>query len=175
MVVVADASYSSIWVANFLKARAAGMRFVTPRGLAGLGWGLPYAIGAKVARPDSTVVALAGDGGFGHVWSELETARRMKLNLVLIVLNNQILGYEKHAEKVIFNDYTDACDFEPVDHAAIAKACGCEGVRIENPADFLPALKAACAFEGVTVIDVVTDPGAYPPVTMFEGQNVLEG
>ncbi|SAK48977.1 acetolactate synthase catalytic subunit [Caballeronia ptereochthonis] len=173
-IVVADASYSSIWVANFLKARAVGARFVTPRGLAGLGWGLPYALGAKAARPESTVVALAGDGGFAHVWSELETARRMKLNVVLIVLNNQILGYEKHAEKVIFNSYTDACDFEPVDHAAIARACGCEGVRIEKPSEFLPALKAACGYQGVTVIDVVTDQRAYPPVTIFDGQNVLE-
>ena len=76
-IVVADASYSSIWIANFLTARRPGQRIITPRGLAGLGWGLPLALGAKVARPGSKVFCLSGDGGFGHVWSELETARRM--------------------------------------------------------------------------------------------------
>ena len=78
-VTVADASYSSIWIANGLTARRAGQRFLTPRGLAGLGWGLPFALGAKAARPEAPVVCLTGDGGFGHVWGELETARRMKL------------------------------------------------------------------------------------------------
>jgi acetolactate synthase-1/2/3 large subunit len=173
-IVVADASYSSIWVANFLKARSVGARFITPRGLAGLGWGLPFAIGAKIARPDSPVVCLAGDGGFAHVWSELETARRMGVKIVLIVLNNQILGYQKHAEKVLFNDYSNVCDFSAVDHAAIARACGCEGVRIERPDAFLPALKKALDADVTTVIDVVTDQRAYPPVTMFEGNERLD-
>ena len=172
-IVVADASYSSIWVANGLTARKAGQRFLTPRGLAGLGWGLPYAIGAKAARPDAPVICVTGDGGFAHVWSEMETARRMKLPIVIIVLNNQILGYQKHAELTLFNAHTDVVDFEAVDHAAIARACGCNGVRVETPADFLPALKAALAADTVSVIDVVTDERAYPPVSSFQGKAAL--
>ncbi|WP_299655296.1 acetolactate synthase catalytic subunit [uncultured Jannaschia sp.] len=171
--VIADASYSSVWVANFLEARAAGQRFVTPRGLAGLGWGLPFALGAKVARPDARVVGLVGDGGFAHVWGELETARRMGLGVTLIVLNNQILGYQKHAEKVIWGDHSDVVNFNPVDHAAIARACGVEGVRVETPDAFLPALEAALGSDTTTVIDVVTDERAYPPVTAFEGNERL--
>jgi acetolactate synthase-1/2/3 large subunit len=172
-IVVADASYSSVWVANFLLSRKAGMRFVTPRGLAGLGWGLPFALGAKVARPDAPVFCLVGDGGFAHVWSELETARRMNLPVVITVLNNQILGYQKHAEKVLFNDYSDVCDFTAVDHAAIARACGCDGVRVEQAEDYRPALAAALLSNKTTVIDVITDQRAYPPVTMFEGSERL--
>lgn len=171
--VVSDASYSSVWVTNFLVAQKAGARFITPRGLAGLGWGLPYALGAKAANPTAPVFCLAGDGGFAHVWSELETARRMDLPVVLVVLNNQILGYEKHAEKVIFNEYSDACDFTPVDHAAIARACGCDGVRIDKAADFKPALMAALKSNRTTVIDVVTDECAHPPVSFFEGSDRL--
>ncbi len=90
--VVADASYSSIWVANCLRARGVGSRFITPRGLAGLGWGLPMALGARVARPEAPVICLVGDGGFAHAWAELETAVRMKLPVVLVVLNNGILA-----------------------------------------------------------------------------------
>ncbi|MEQ8940353.1 MAG: acetolactate synthase catalytic subunit [Roseitalea porphyridii] len=168
-IVVADASYSSIWVANFLEVQRPGQRILTPRGLAGLGWGLPYALGAKAARPDARVVGLVGDGGFAHVWSELETSRRMGLPVVLIVLNNQILGYQKHAEKVIWGDHSDVVDFSPVDHASIARACGVEGVRVETPEAFLPALEAALSADFTTVIDVVTDEHAYPPVTIFEG------
>lgn len=172
-VVVADASYSSVWVANFLTASKPGQRFVTPRGIAGLGWGLPYALGVKTALPESRVFGLVGDGGFAHVWSELETARRMGLNVTLIVLNNQILGYQKHAEKVIWGDHSDVVNFQPVDHAAIARACGVNGIRIERPEDFGPALKAAATDENTTVLDVVTDERAYPPVTLFEGNDRL--
>lgn len=172
-IVVSDASYSSIWIGNFLTSRRAGARFITPRGLAGLGWGLPFAIGAKAARPDAPVFALVGDGGFAHVWSELETARRMNLPVVVAVLNNSILGYEKHAEKVLFGEYSDACDFAPVDHAAIARGAGCGGVRIEKAADFLPALRAAFASGRTTVLDVITDERAYPPITSFNDNSVL--
>ncbi|MFC6490581.1 acetolactate synthase catalytic subunit [Nitratireductor sp. GCM10026969] len=172
-IVVADASYASIWVANFLTARRPGQRFLTPRGLAGLGWGLPFAIGAKTAVPDAPVVCVTGDGGFAHVWAELETARRMKLPVVVVVLNNQVLGYQKHAELSLFGAHTDVCDFEAVDHAAIARACGCTGVRVERPAEFAPALEEALARSAVTVIDVMTDQRAYPPITSFEGKNAL--
>lgn len=174
MLAVADASYASIWIANFLTARRAGQRFVTPRGLAGLGWGLPFAIGAKTARPEAPVICVTGDGGFGHVWAELETARRMKTPIVVVVLNNQVLGYQKHAELSLFGAHTDVCHFEAVDHAAIARACGCEGVRVDAPDDFAPALAAALKHDGVTVIDAITDPRAYPPITSFMGKDALE-
>lgn len=173
-IVVADASYSSIWIANGLTAQRAGQRFLTPRGLAGLGWGLPFALGAKVARPDAPVICVTGDGGFAHVWSEMETARRMKLPIVIVVLNNQILGYQKHAELSLFGDHTDVCHFEPVDHAAIARACGCEGIRIESPLDFAGALQAALSSSAVTVIDVITDERAHPPITSFQGKAALD-
>ncbi|WPB59472.1 acetolactate synthase catalytic subunit [Xylophilus sp. GOD-11R] len=167
-VVVADASYSSIWIANYLRSRGAGMRFVTPRGLAGLGWGFPMALGARVARPDSPIFCVVGDGGFAHAWAELETAVRMKLKVVLVVLNNGILGYQKHAENVKFGAFTDACEFAPVDHAAIARAVGANGVRVDRPDQLGAALDAALAADATTLIDVVTDPDAFPPVSWYE-------
>jgi acetolactate synthase-1/2/3 large subunit len=168
-IVVADASYSTLWIACYLRALAPGMRFLTPRGLAGLGWGLPFAIGAKVAHPARPVLCVVGDGGFAHVWSELETSVRMKTPVVLTVLNNGVLGYQKDAEDVKFGGYTSACHFAPVDHAAIARACGARGVRVESAGDYLPAIKEALESNVTTLIDVVTDPLAYPPITFFEG------
>ncbi|MFT7574807.1 MAG: acetolactate synthase-1/2/3 large subunit [Alphaproteobacteria bacterium] len=167
-IIVADASYSSIWIANYLTAIKAGSRFLTPRGLAGLGWGLPMAMGAKVGNPDKRVICLVGDGGFAHAWAELETSRRMGLNVTLIVLNNQILGYQKHAEDIKFGAHTDAVFFEPVDHAAIARACGLSGIRVESAADIGTAIDEALGNNHTTLIDVMSDPEAHPPITGFE-------
>jgi acetolactate synthase-1/2/3 large subunit len=168
--IVCDASYSAIWAANYLRSRRAGQRFLNGRGLAGLGWGLPAALGAKVAHPHRDVFCIAGDGAFAHVWSELETAKRLGIKVTLIVLSNQILGYQWHAEDVLYGDHTDACQLGPVDHAAIARACGCEGIRVEDPSALAPALRRATESDVTTLIDVVIDPRAYPPITLYEGK-----
>lgn len=168
-IVVADASYSSMWIVGQLRGLAPGMRFLTPRGLAGLGWGLPLAMGAKVAQPGARVVALVGDGGFAHSWAELETMVRMGVAVTVIVLNNGILGYQKDAETVKFGTYTTACHFAPVDHAAIARACGCVGMRVETPAEILPSLREALSSDRPTLIEVTTDPGAHPAISLYDG------
>lgn len=168
-IAVADASYASIWIVGGLTSRKAGQRFLTPRGIAGLGWGLPMAIGAQFAAPDHRIVCLCGDGGFAHSWAELETLRRLKLPITVMVLNNGILGYQKHAEDVIFGEHTDAVDFAAVDHAAIARACGVNGVRVERGEDVGPALDAAFASGQPTLLDIITDPDAKPPISFYAG------
>jgi acetolactate synthase I/II/III large subunit len=167
-IVVADASYASVWMACYLRCLQPGMRFISPRGLAGLGWGLPLALGVKAARPASPVLCVTGDGAFGHVWSELETARRTGTAVVVTVLNNGVLGYQKDAEDVKFGRHTSAVQFTPVDHAAIARACGCRGIAVKRAEEYLPALREALACGEPTLIDVDTDPEAYPPITVFD-------
>lgn len=168
-IVVADASYSSIWIAHYLTARRPGQRFLTPRGIAGLGWGLPMAIGAQLAAPTARVVCLAGDGGFAHSWAELETLRRLRLPVVTVVLNNGILGYQKHAEEVKFGEHTDAVFFTETDHTLIARGCGVEARRIEMPAEIAPALREALALRQPVLLDMLTDPDAKPPISVFAG------
>ena len=166
-IVVSDASYASVWTANYLTSLFAGMRFLAPRGLAGIGWGFPMALGAKVARPEADVYCVVGDGGFAHVWSEQETAIRMKLKVVLIVLNNGILGFQKHAENIKYGLHTTAVHFAPVDHAAIARACGCQGITVTKPEELAPALALAKAAKITTVIDVICDENAFPPLSLY--------
>ncbi len=165
-IVVADASFSSIWIANFLTATA-NRRFITPRGQAGLGWGFPLALGARIGAPGRPVFCVVGDGGFGHVWSELETARRHGIKVAVAVMNNGILGYQKHAEDAALGRHTNVCDFMAVDHAAIAKACGLPGIRVERARDVAPAITAAMRADSSVVIDVIADPNAMPPVKLF--------
>lgn len=166
VMIVADASYSSMWVLGQLRAPAGGMRFITPRGLAGLGWGVPLAIGAKTARPDKAVVAIVGDGGFAHSWAELETMMRMNLPVTVIVLNNGILGFQRDAETVKFGGYTSACHFAEVDHAKLAEACGCPAVRVEDPSELAYHLQRGMK-QGPLLIEVMTDPAAHPPLSLF--------
>lgn len=165
--IVADASYSSMWVVGQLKALAPGMRFLTPRGLAGLGWGLPMAIGAKVADPNHPVVALVGDGGFAHSWAELETLVRSRVAVTVILLNNGVLGFQRDAETVKFGRYTTACHFVPVDHVAVARACGLEAVRVNDAAELAPILRKALTSLNSTFIEVMTDPEAHPPLSLY--------
>lgn len=167
LTVVADASYSSMWVTGQLRSVSSGTRFITPRGLAGLGWGLPLAIGAKLARPDAPVVALVGDGGFAHSWAELETMVRMEIPVTVIVLNNGILGFQRDAETVKFGRYTTACHFAPVDHAKIAEACGCRSARVSDPAQLAERLCEGIEAGGPYLIEVMTDPDAHPPLSLF--------
>ncbi len=173
-IVVADASYASLWAGLFLTARRAGQRFITPRGLAGIGWGLPLAIGAAVAAPGREVICIAGDGGFAHSWSELETAVRLELPIVVVVLNNGVLGFQRDAETVFHGSHTDACTMLPVDHSLIAAAVGAAGSRADDDGAFGDALDAALDVAirrgGPTVIDVATDPEARPPLSWFRGR-----
>jgi acetolactate synthase-1/2/3 large subunit len=168
-IVVADASYSSLWILGQLRTPRNGTRFVAPRGLAGLGWGLPLALGAKVARPEKPVIVVVGDGGFAHSWAELETMVRMKLPITILVLNNGILGFQRDAETVKFGRYTSACHFADVDHTAIAEACGCPAVRIEDPDELANHLARGIRGQGPLLIEVITDPEAHPPLSFVTG------
>ncbi|GAB2532879.1 acetolactate synthase catalytic subunit [Nocardia heshunensis] len=172
-IVVADASYSSIWVANYIRATTDTQRFVLPRGMAGLGWGLPLALGAKAARPGSPVICVVGDGGFAHCWAELETAVREHLDIVVVVLNNAILGFQKHAEIVQFGRPTSAVELGPVDHAQIAIACGARGHTVHTDVELREHLSKALVDPVTTVLDVITDPDAYPPITGWDTATTL--
>ncbi len=165
--VVADASYASMWVTGQLRSLAPGMRFLTPRGLAGLGWGLPLALGAKAAYPDEPVVVVVGDGGFGHSWAELETMVRLDLPVTILLLNNGVLGFQKDAETAKFGRYTTACHLAPVDHVGIAHACGCPAVRVDVPSQLAEQLSRGLAGHRPLLIEVMTDPEAHPPLSLF--------
>jgi acetolactate synthase-1/2/3 large subunit len=93
----------------------------------------------------------------------------MDIPLTVIVLNNGILGYQRDAETVKFGAYTSACHFSPVDHAAIAKACGCDSIRVENSGDVGPALRQAIASVRPVLVEVMTDPEAHPPISLYDG------
>ena len=111
---------------------------------------------------------MVGDGGFAHVWAEIETAVRERLDIVVVVLDNSILGYQKHAEIVQFGRPTGAVELGSVDHAAIATACGGHGHTIHTAAQFREALEKGLTDSVITVLDVIVDPNSYPPINGWE-------
>lgn len=168
-IVVADASFSSIWATNNLTSLRSGMRFITPRGMAGLGWGLPMAMGAAIAEPEAPIYVITGDGGFAHVWSELEVAARENLKITCIVINNGVLGYVRSSEQVRYGRNSTAITMSPMDHTLVAQACGLEGLRVHTHAELLPALHHARDSKKAVLIEVMCTPDA-PPITDFVGK-----
>ncbi|KUL93319.1 hypothetical protein DK26_23540 [Bosea sp. WAO] len=166
-VFVADASYSSLWVSQYLQAHESGRRFLFPRGLAGIGWGYPLALGARLALPSTPVVAVVGDGGFSHCWAELECAVRHGIDVKLIVLNNAVLGFQRHAEMLRFGQPTEVCAITRIDHAMIARAVGCANATVASASELPAALDAMFAEKGPSLLDVHVDPGAFPPIAGF--------
>ncbi len=94
---------------------------------------------------------------------------RQRLLITALVLNNGILGYQKHVEDVIFGEHTDAIDFSAVDHAPTDRACRMERRKVERGEDVGAALDAAFASDGPMLIDVITNPDAKPPISFYAG------
>ena len=132
---------------------------LTPGGFATMGFGPSAAIGAKLAEPRRTVISLVGDGGFGQNPAMLATAVERKLAIVWLVMNNNAFGTIAGLQKAHF-DTTYGTTFGPNDgtalpnYADVAKAYGCEGVRISAAGELKPVLERALRSGEPFVIDV---------------------
>ncbi len=137
------------------------------RGFASIGYGVPGAIGAQLAAPGRAVVALTGDAGFNMTMGELETARRLGLGFMVVIVNNAASGYVKALQHLMYGqDAYQSADLSETDYAATARALGCHGIRVEQPGDLAPALREALSERACpTVVDVVVtrDPASMLP------------
>lgn len=169
---VSDASFSVGWITSFYDVRHAGRRCIFARGSATLGFGLPAAIGASFAAPDSRVVCVAGDGGVAYALGELSTCRKYNLPVTLVVLNNGCLGYSKWGERHGEQRYENV-DFPPTDFATIARGFGCTGIRVERPDELGDAISRSLREDGPSVLDVVVDEWAAPELRLRKERAAL--
>jgi acetolactate synthase-1/2/3 large subunit len=133
--------------------------FLYPIGSATLGYGVPAAIGAKIAHPDRQVLAVLGDGGFMFSVNELSTAVKYGLGIVFLVLNDQRYGAIKYLQEGIFGKYGEV-DLTNPDFPAMARAFGARGSRVETFDELPKALERALAHAGPTLLElpVAIDP-----------------
>ncbi len=127
--------------------------FLFPRVLGTLGFGLPAAIGAKVARPDRRVVAIAGDGGFGYTCQELSVAVQYKISLPLVLVNSSSYGVVKRNQMSQFKR-SFAVDLVNPDYLKMAEAFGARAAKAGSPEDLARDLDKAFAAGGPTVIEI---------------------
>jgi acetolactate synthase-1/2/3 large subunit len=128
-----------------------------------LGTGMGYAIAARVARPDTQVVVVLGDGAAGFSLMDVDTLVRHRLPVVMVVGNNGIWGLEKHPMRMLYG-YDAAADLQPgCRYDEVVRVLGGAGEVVERPEDIGPALDRAFAADVPYLVNVLTDPDdAYP-------------
>jgi acetolactate synthase-1/2/3 large subunit len=161
-IITGDASSAAWWLVYLYKIKSVGRLFLRSS-FGSIGTAFPFAIGSKIAQKNKVVVGLGGDGGFGMSLHELETAKRLHLPVIYIVLNDSVLGWTLFDEKGLgFNkDYSVSFSFTEFDK--IARAFGCNGIAVSEAREFGSAIKDAInTIDVPTVIDVRLEP-FYPP------------
>jgi acetolactate synthase I/II/III large subunit len=155
-IVIADGGFASHWSGLLYDTKRAGRGFISDRGFASIGYGLPGSLGAQLGRPGATVVGLTGDGGLNMSIGGLETARRAGASFTLVVVNNAASGYVKALQHAVYGagNYQSS-DLIQMDYARLAGDFGCHGIRVEDPDRLGAALTEAMANDSTpSVVDV---------------------
>ena len=165
-ILIGDGGFAGHWTGLLWNTKKAGRTYIADRGFASIGYGLPAAIGAQLAAPDRPVVAITGDGGFNMTLGDLETARRTGANPIMVIVNNAASGYVKALQHAMMGGRYQSADLVEMDYAAIARAMGCRGLRVERPDQLAGAFREAIENrDRPTVIDVIVtrDPAKMLP------------
>ncbi len=151
-------SYAGKYVESFQPGT-----FLDPGPYGCLGMGPGYALAAGVAHPDRQVVLLLGDGAVGFALGDFESLVRHSVNVTAVVGNNGIWGLEKHPMQALFG-YDVVADLSPgIRYDKVVEALGGHGELVDEPSAIGPALDRAFSTPGVSLVNVLTDPGdAYP-------------
>jgi acetolactate synthase-1/2/3 large subunit len=158
----ADAGTFGGWLMRFYSWREPGTQFAPTAG--GMGYALPAAIGVKLARPEAPVVAFAGDGGFAMTMSELETAVRLRLGgLVVLVFDNELYGTIRRHQLRVYPDAIVGTALGPVAFADVAVATGALGWTIRSNDEFADVFSEALRAPVPAVIHIPVASGELNP------------
>ena len=166
-IIVSDAPTFAGWMQRYLRVTRPGS-FLGNAGGA-MGWGLPAALGVKLARPDEQVVCVSGDGSFWMVAQDLETAVREDIPVVVVITNNFAYGNTRDRQRTAHGGRYIGVHYDNPDFAAYAELCGALGIRVERDEDVGEAIDRAIRSGRPAVVDVIQDrdeglpPGVLPP------------
>ena len=165
-IIVTDVGQHQMWAAQYYKVAEPGT-FITSGGLGTMGFGVPAAIGAKMARPEREVWAIVGDGGFQMTQAELQTMVQENVKVNIAIINNGYLGMVRQWQQFFHDRRYSATPMSSPDYVKLADAHGLSGVRVTRRADMADALKHARASAGAVVMDfrVEQEDTVYPMVS----------
>ena len=148
-----QAGYASFFAWDVFAPRT----YITSGFQGNLGYGFMTSLGVKVGRPDVPVVSVTGDGGFMYGSSELSTAVKEQIPLIVLLFNNNAYGNVRRDQQTVFDGRTIASDFANPDFELLAKAYGGNYLRAEDGPGIAAAVKAAIPNKGPTLIEVPVD------------------
>jgi acetolactate synthase-1/2/3 large subunit len=163
--VVTDVGQHQMWEAQYYHHEAP-RSLITSGGLGTMGFALPAAIGAKVARPEAEVWAVVGDGGFQMTLAELATIAQERLDLNVAIINNGYLGMVRQWQEFFYERRYAATPLVNPDFVKLAEAYGLRGCAVRSRSEVTPAVREARAHGGTFVIDfqVEQEDTVYPMV-----------
>ena len=166
-IITTDVGQHQMWTAQYYRFREP-RHFITSGGLGTMGYGLGAAIGAKVGKPDETVINIGGDGCFRMNMNELATASRYNIHVIDIIINNEVLGMVRQWQTLFYGGrYSQTVLTDKVDYCKVAEGLGCKAIRVTKPEEVEDALREALAAEGPVVIDcqIDKDESVFPMVS----------
>jgi len=150
---------TQIWSGQF-QSTSRPRTYLASGGAGTLGYDLPAAIGAKLACPEATAVAVMGDGGFGFMIEELAMAAQYKVPIIVMVINNGYLSLIRQNQRYVY-EYEYGVDLTynglGIDFVRVAEGFGCRAERVTRPEELRPAFQRAVESNQPTVIDVIVE------------------
>lgn len=154
------------WLHRFYRHRAYRTQIAPTSG--SMGYGLPAAVAAKLAAPDRTVIALAGDGCLQMTIQELGTVVQEGLGIIVLVVNNSMYGTIRMHQEMHYPGRISGTSLDNPDFVALARAYGLEAERVAETGQFAQAMQRALASDGASLIEIVTDPRALSPTRTLD-------
>ena len=157
-IVTTEVGQNQMWAAHFFKCYGKRM-FITSGGLGTMGFGFPAALGAKIARPESVVADIAGDGSLQMVSQEFATAVENDIPIMVCLLNNGWLGMVKQWQKLFYGSRYMATKLGgSPDFVKLAEAYGAEAIKVEKHSEVADAIKAGTKADVPILLDFIIDP-----------------
>lgn len=173
-IVTTEVGQHQMWAAHFYRVRQP-RSFITSGGLGAMGFGFPAAMGAQLAKPEATVVCIAGDASFQMNIQELQTIAELNIPIKIFVINNHFLGMVRQWQEIFYDHRYSESKIGSPDFVKVAEAFNVKGLRAATKREAEIAIREALAYPGPVVVDfnVEEEENVFPMVPPGKGNNEM--